>query len=444
MSSDLEILGGGAVAVDTATLRETAGRFLVAGDDLDEIRSRLGAVQNMLLGELAHAGEAASAASVLGTRLAETVDAATRIAAALREAAAVYELVELNAEHRAAVLMGDREAALRLDAERDLLMSRHPDAMDAAVGADFERAVMWPSDLVRQATETGFALGEDAGELGAIYAGAAAGLGTIGLGAAAGFSGIGRLSRDARLTGRAEPVTVTPVAPTAQATAPASLAAAAQRIPGAGDARVRVEAYTLADGTRQYAVYVAGMRSQAVGGRDPWDNLSNAQLYTGRNSASYAATVEALEQAGARPGDVVHAFGHSQGAMITSHLALEGDFDVRTHVTFGAPVEADAGARTLSVGVRHTDDPVAALAGGGHVAPVGSPGSFVVERESDPASGVHDLRAPAHGMSAYAETAAMVDASTDPRVDAVRAVFTELEAAESVEVTEYSAARRDG
>lgn len=445
MGSDLEIIGGGAVAVDTTTLRETAGRFLAAGDDLDHLRSRLGALQNMLLVDRGHAWEAAGAASVLGTRLAAAVDDATRIATALREAAAIYELVELNAEHRAAVLAGDHATATRLGAARDVLMARHPDAMAAAVGADFERAVMWPSDLVRQATETGLALGEEIDRRTAVHLGAAAGLGTIGLGAAAGFSGIGRLDRGARLTGRGEPVALTAVPPAAPTrAAPASLAAAAQRVPGAGSSRVRVEAYTMPDGSRQFAVYVAGMRSHALGGREPWDNRSNLQLYSGQSSSSYEATRAALEKSGARPGDVVHAFGHSQGAMITAHLALEGGYDMRTHVTFGAPVEADVGPDTLSIGVRHTDDPVAALAGGGHVAPVGAPGSFVVEREADPASGAHDLPMPAHGMSAYAETAAMVDASADPRVDAVRAVFAELEGAESVEVVEYAATRRDG
>lgn len=442
MASDLEIIGGGAVAVDTVTLRETAGRFLGARSELEQIAARLGALQNMLLEGRAHAWEAASAASVLGTRLAAAVDGAVRIADALREAAAIYELVELNAEHRSAVLSGDEVAAARIGARRDALMHRYPDAIEAAVGAEFSRSILWPGDLVRQATETGVALGSEVDERGAVYLGAAAGMATIGLATATGVGGFGRLAPDARLSSRGDPVTITAVAPAAVGTrAPGSLAAVAGRMPGAGGAQVRVEAYTMADGSRQYAVYVAGTKTLGAGGREPWDNLSNGQLYAGRSSASYEATVAALEASGARPGDVVHAFGHSQGAMITAHLALEGGYDTRTHITFGSPVEAGVGAGTLSVGIRHTDDPVTALAGGGHVDPVGAPGSFVVERESDPASGAHDLRLPAHLMSAYAETAGLVDASTDPRVDAVRAAFAELDGAVSVEVTEYVAAR---
>lgn len=444
MGSELEILGGGAVAVDTRTLRETAARFLAAGNELEDVRARLGMLQNMLLGEHAHAWEAVSAASVLGARLADALDGASRIAAALRAAAAVYELVELNAEHRAAVFAGDRGAVARLDAARETLMARHPGAFAAAVGAELERDVMWPSDLGRQATELGFAAGDLAGFPAAVVGGAALGGLTLGAGTVTGVGGQGRLAADARLRERGQPVTVTPVAAATSTRAPTGLSAVAQRMPGDGASRVRVERYTMPDGSRQFAVYVAGMRSPAVGGDEAWDNRSNVELYAGRASASYEATEAALTAAGARPGDVVHAFGHSQGAMVTAHLALEGGYDTRTLVSFGSPVEADLGAGTLSVGVRHTDDPVIALAGGGHIAPVGAPGSFVVEREFDPASGFHDATLPAHQMSAYADTAALVDASSDPRVERVRAVFDELSGAVEADVVEYAAARGDG
>jgi pimeloyl-ACP methyl ester carboxylesterase len=239
-------------------------------------------------------------------------------------------------------------------------------------------------------------------------------------------------------------VTLTPL-PVAVTSVPAptGLQEIAQRMPG-GASRVRVERYTMTDGSRQFAVYVAGTRSAAVGGADPWDQRSNAELYVGRASASYEATEAALAAAGARPGDVVHAFGHSQGAMITAHLALEGGYDTRTLVAFGSPVEADVGSATLSVAVRHTDDPVVAGAGGGHIAPVGSPGSFVVEREFDPESGPHDAALPAHHMSAYAQTASMADASGDPRVAGIRGALSELSGAVEVEVTEYAATRDEG
>ncbi len=70
--------------------------------------------------------------------------------------------------------------------------------------------------------------------------------------------------------------------------------------------------------------------------------------------------------------------------MVASRLAVEGGYDVKTLVTLGSPVEADVGDGTLSVAVRHTDDPVAALQGGGYDTAVGAPGSFVAERLADP------------------------------------------------------------
>ncbi len=333
-----------------------------------------------------------------------------------------------------------RRRIARIDGLRDALLAQHPDAVGQARYFEFERAVMWPSELVRGATQIGY----DAGSLWSETAGAIAGVGLGGLvlwgATAAAVGGQGRLARDARLTATAQAVAIERVSSGA-ASAPTTLADAAERVP-TGAARVRVETYSMPDGSKQYAVYVAGMKDGAVsGGRDPWDNESNVQLWGGETSASYAATLDALDAAGAGPGDVVHAFGHSQGAMITSHLALEGGYDTRTLVSFGSPVEADVGPGTLSVGIRHTDDLVGALAGGGHAAPVGAAGSFIVERV---AGGASEGILPAHGMASYAQTAALVDASSDPRVDAVRGTLAELGTAVSVEAVEYSAVRTAG
>lgn len=445
MAGEMEIRGGGVVAVDTETLRGTADAFVQLRSDLDSLSLRLGAVQLVLADQGHHGADAWQETAALRTRLVACIEKATLVADALREAAAMYELVEMNVEYRAAVWAGDFDAAAIIKDRRDALVERYPDVLWAASTAELDRTVMWPAHLVRQATELGLLAGMEIGPEGGVIGGAALGLGTIGLATITGYGGPGRVAADARLSGRGEAVTLValPPAPTATA-APANLAAVAARMPGDGDSRVRVETYTMRDGSKQYAVYVAGTQSHGVGGDDAWDHLSNAQLYTGNSSASYEATVAALEAAGAQPGDVVHAFGHSQGGMITAHIALEEGYDVRTHIAFGSPVEADLGESTLSVAVRHTDDPAAALAGGGRFEPIGAPGSFIVEREADPATGKHDMRIPAHQMATYAETAAMIDASTDPRVDGVHAVLDELARAESVDVVEYGALRASG
>lgn len=469
----LQIRAGGAVAVDTATLSATALRFDAVRDELADIAERLRGLHAALGGLTACGGDAQVSASVLGNRIDDVQAEADGIAQALREAAYAYEMVEIQAEHRAAVLAGDSERAARLDARLTALVDQHPGAWRTALGAEFGHAVMWPSELVRQATQWGTIVGDTFGDPGAIVAGAGAGLLTLGGATVFGLAGTGRLSRDARLTGTAGPVTVTPVTPTAPSTAPPtfapgaapggsagaallppptppaavaprSLSAVTERMPGAGDSRVRVERYTMADGSRQYAVYIAGMQSYALGGADPWDNRSNVQLYAGEMADSYAATEAALAASGVQPGDAVHVFGFSQGAMIGAHLALEGDYDTQTLVSIGSPVDADVGSGTLSVTLRHTDDPVAGLAGGGHGEAVGAAGSFVAERVADPGSALEDARLPAHRLTAYAETAALVDASSDPRVDRLREVFDSLGRAESVEVAEYAATRGEG
>ena len=457
----LQIRGGGAVAVDTATLSAAAVRFDASREELSSIGRQVRALRAELGTHAEYTADARAAASVLAAKLDAAQVEADEIAAALRQAAWAYEMVEIEAAHRSAVLAGDTDRARRLDARMTALVDAHPDAWRMALGSQVERAVMWPSELVRQATQWGVAVGGEVSDPGSVVVGGAAGLLTLGGAAAVGLSGAGLLSRNARLSGTAGPVTVTPVVagPPAGATsagvafapsrspasvAPQSLAAVTERMPGAGDSRVRVERYTMPDGSRQYAVYLAGMQSFDVGGEEPWDNASNVELYAGQRSDSYTATQAALAQAGVQPGDAVHLFGFSQGAMIAGHLALEGGYDTQTLVSIGSPVDTDVGSGTLSVTLRHTDDPVAGLAGGGHAAAIGAPGSFVAERVFDPDVGTAEPRLPAHRLNAYAETAALVDASTDPRVDALRDVFAELARAESVEVTEYAATRGAG
>jgi pimeloyl-ACP methyl ester carboxylesterase len=475
----LQITGGGAVSVDTETLRATAERFAGARVELDEIRTRLAAIAGTLLDEPRYAWDAAMSASTLDTRLHEAQTGADRIAASLLGAAAAYELVELDAQLRAAHAAGDRLLVESLEARRAAVIAEYPDAAAQALSAQYTFATEWQHEIVRQATRWGVDLGDLFGPTAAVVGGAGLGALTFAGTAITGLGGTGRLAPGARLAGRAGPVTVTPVLPATPgssipsvapgaagstaasptgegrsspsagttapgapgAVAPQSLAAAASRVPGGGDARVRVEKYTMPDGSRQAVVYIAGMQSQGFGGDEPWDNASNVSLYRGEMSDSYAATEAALAAAGVEPGDALHVVGFSQGGMIGAHLALEGDYDVQTLVSLGSPVDADVGSDTLSISVRHTDDPVAALAGGGHGEAVGAPGSFVAERVFDPGSGLGDALLPAHRLTAYAETAALIDASGDPRVAGVQAVFEGLGQARTVDVTEYAAVR---
>lgn len=432
---DLEIRSGGVVAIDTASLRSAADRLDLCAADLDELSGlfrracdRIDAVPRAEL--IGGPGRAWT----LHVRAAALAESPRRVARDLRDAAAVFELVELRAQRASVEATGDLEAMARIDARIDELDRAYPYSDLRANWDRLARVGSWSSDVIAPfAPIAGGLLGIAAGGIGGLALWAAL--------ASVRGQGAGTIESGSRMTGASPMVRVHAHTPaTATSGPPQTLAAAATRI-ATSDGRLRVERYTMPDGTRQFAVYIPGTNTDGAPS-DPFDAESNLELYTGQRSASYEATLAALRAAGAEPGDVVHAFGHSQGAMIASRLAVEGGYDAQTLVTFGSPVEAEVGADTLSVAVRHTDDPVAALSGGGHDGGVGATGSFVAERSVDVTLSVFTPDPlQAHHLEAYEETAALLDGSDDPRMDAVRERLGQLGAASSVEVTEYSAER---
>lgn len=434
---DIEIRSGGVVAVDTESLRAATARLDALGREIDAAAGLFHRAAAQIAGvPRTETVYAESRALFLATRAAELADSSRSLGGRLGDLAALYEAIELRSSRAAAEVRGDEVALARIDARIDALERSHPWTQARAWWSESARDALWGSDLVAQ---TGLAFG-GLGPLGVMGTGALAAVFWGALRSAE----TGVIARAERMTGASDPVRIRPVPAglaTAPDAAPVSLAAAAARIPAGESARVRVERYTMPDGSRQFAVYVRGTTSSGFGGRDAFDAKSNLELYGGAPSASYTATLAALRESGAEPGDVVHAFGHSQGAMVASWLAVEGGYDTRTLVTFGSPVEAEVGSETLSVAVRHTDDPVAALQGGGLDTGTGAAGSFVAERSADPMPGVDDVALGAHHLTTYEQTAAMLDASADPRMGAVREVFAELGGAASVDVTEYAATR---
>lgn len=225
---------------------------------------------------------------------------------------------------------------------------------------------------------------------------------------------------------------------TGAAQAPGGLAAAASRIPDSdGGSQIRVEKYTMADGAPQYVVYLGGT---STFGDNTFNWPSNLELYFGYTSPSFAATVAALEDAGVKPGDVVHTFAYSQGAMVAARLVTEGDYQVKTYVGFGSPVDAVMGEDTLSMQLRHRDDAISLLSNGGTPAGTGAEGSLVVERMAEPEKTAWwgEVKIPAHKLEAYVDTAAMTDESDDVRVEAFREALERLRAdAVSAEFIEY-------
>ncbi|MBD7957413.1 hypothetical protein H9651_07160 [Microbacterium sp. Sa4CUA7] len=429
--SDLEIRGGGAVSVDTASLDAAAGGFALVAADLDDAAAHLAAVAADLTPV---ASGDAEAVRWLAADTAGFADRARLLAGRLREASAVYEIVELRVQLLAAEAGGDETEIMRARVALMLARTTDPAAARAADAA----LTHWRRAAGAEFGAQALALAQQAGP----WALGAAAVGLPLLRQVVRAHGGGTIAPGERLTASTGSGSAEPLRRYERGSAPATLAAAAARMPGAGESRVRVEKYTMPDGTRQFAVYIAGTQSLATAdGDDPFDMQSNVELYGGQSAASYEAVVAALQAAGAGAGDAVHAFGHSQGGMIAARLATEGGFDTRTVVTFGSPVAAAVGPGTLSVAVRHTDDPVVALSAGGLAAPTGAPGSFIAERVADAPANLGDLTLPSHHMTAYAETAAMLDGTADPRMDAVRGVLGELATAASVETTVWSAAR---
>lgn len=421
---DIEIRGGRVVAVDTDTLRHAAAQASLAAADAETLRETLAAADRMLRGVLIGGAGAAYPAAT-----AETVrDQGGHLVTALRDTATAYELVEVQA--RQTMMRGD-DAHDRRDAA---LIARRIDELEASSPAAAEIAERAIAEAPNPFATVGAQLywgTIGTGVTPLLMTAFVLGAGTVRR------AGLGTIPEGSRLIGSGPAPTVSLVQ-ARQGTAPTSMAAIARRLPSTeGVGAIRVERYTMPDGGRRFALYLTGTRMKGDVGA--FGMSSNIPLYAGMASPSYESARTALQKAGARPGDSVMVSGHSQGAMVASRLALEKEYDVPMLVGFGNPVQADVGAGTTQIDFRHSDDPVPLLAAGGHDASIGAAGSMVVERNADPLPSLGDLRVVAHQMDAYTETAQLLDASSDPRMDAVRDRLAEFQAAESVEVFVYEA-----
>lgn len=222
--------------------------------------------------------------------------------------------------------------------------------------------------------------------------------------------------------------------------APASLSDAIRRIPFGEGPQVRVESYVLRDGTTRVVAYVDGTRPGRPDS-EPWDMRSNVQAYLERaESDSYKATVAAFRAAGVDEQTPVDLVGYSQGGMNVDLIAQSGAFNVQGVFTIGSPVEPALSGDVMHVAVRHTDDPVAGLAGGGRPDGSGSLQSVVITRTAVPGHGV-DVGMPAHQLGEYQETVRQAEQSGDPRMAAVRDRFAAYDGASLIDSTDFTATR---
>jgi hypothetical protein len=193
--------------------------------------------------------------------------------------------------------------------------------------------------------------------------------------------------------------------------------------------QIGITRVTAADGSVGWLVSLHGTQV------DPpleWDSnpsgmLTNFRALIGDINEMGLATTAALVDAGVQRGEPVVLSGHSQGGIVSAALAADPDFTARFAVaavlTIGSPVSRLRPARSTQVlSLEHTQDIMPALSGGGNPR---TANQTTVLRDlseaSDPA-----VRAaagglgPAHKAAAYADTAKLVDSSTDPSIAAWR------------------------
>jgi len=449
--SEIDISSGGAVAVDSSTVRDLAHRLRVLCRRLGEVCDLLWRAANTLE-QAPHVNQYIGTAGIIGCarRLAEEQPVVENIAHGCEVMADTFEVVELRTEQQA-LAIGDPRAAV-LQTRIDRLMASDPGMAQRLewIDAVWERQRYAGTDdqpLDILAAHLGGSLVALSGLApGGLIAAAAPlgwflmsrpveGLMRTEVDLAAGM-GRGRLAPGARLSGPAPPVSVQLVSAGTVA-APTGMKDAMGRIPYGRQGQVVVEKYTMPDGGRRFVTYLDGTREVRPDTDEPWDMQSNWSMYMEhRTAASYEATMRALESAGAEPGDRVDFVGYSQGAEIASFTAMEGVYDTKVVIAAGNPVEPHFGADRTYAQLEHEGDVVANLADG-RQGGTGSPDSFTVTRDVD-----RMLAGDEHDFPEYLKTAEMADASGDARVDALdRLFFDGLGEALAVERMEFHATR---
>lgn len=420
----LTIDHGGAIAVDPDALRDVARRIEGVASRCDDARSALMRAYRVILDT---PGFSAQVDTVelwsSGQRLARLHSDCQDTATSALLMADTYEYVELRAEAEMLSLT-DPSTAQRLMRSADRLAASD----DRIAGLAEELETQWRAErfegLIGNIVTPD--IYDDAFRIAAL----------VGI-----TSGFGKVHPGETLKGTTDRVSVAPVKTSSPGGAPSGIAGALKRMPVTAGAQIAVEKYSFADGSTKYVAYLKGTQSVGWGGKEPWDSESNFELYTEHDSASYQATLEALDAAGAQPGDEVDVVAHSQSGMIAAHLGMESVYDVQMQITAGSPVEPTLDDDQTIIQLVHTDDPVPGLRGGGSPEGTGSADSMVITTQGNPLDSPEDWLVDAHHLDTYIETAEEADASSDPRVDAAGEFWRDLDTAEVIERTEYQAQR---
>ena len=204
-------------------------------------------------------------------------------------------------------------------------------------------------------------------------------------------------------------------------TPPTSLVGRAQSFPDPQNdpngEQIRIDRYVEAGKPDRFDVYIAGtVTFDPKTDTQPFDLTSDLNGVGGQQSASYRAVVSAMHEAGITSASPVVLNGYSQGGLLASQVAASGAFNVHGVVTFGAPSAQVALPASIPVlTVRNAEDLVPATSGYDV-----NPNAVVVERPVFATSPVpSDWAVPAHRLSYYQETAAVVDQANSSEVRGV-------------------------
>lgn len=427
MSDDIDVSHGGAIAVDPDQLRAVANALVALAPKFADAAAAIRRAQGCLVG-LQSASRRVDTVALGGS--AERAEALHEQCLSAGEStqlmADVYELVERRIELDGLAIQGMSPSDTLLD-RIDELEESDPRVleMEKWVIAGWEQSevrqspVDWTDHVTSPLIGLPFLIAN-----------------VLTFASLVGSTGLGQLPPGTRLSGSGGPVSLTPVPRIEPVGPPNTVAEALRRFPEAPGAQIKVEKYTMPDGTKQFVLYEKGTQL-TLDEDEPFDPVtSNEDLYVEREeSASYVATVEALKAAGAKPGDEVQIYAFSQGAMNASYLAMQSVFDVSVVVTAGSPTVSALRDDQLSIQLGDIRDPVYRLGGGGIPGGIGAPDSIVVTKESDGFPGI------VHSLDHYIEMADQLAGAEDVRMEAWRDKAKELKTAVSIESTEYVAKR---
>ena len=149
---------------------------------------------------------------------------------------------------------------------------------------------------------------------------------------------------------------------------------------------------------------------------------SNVVGIAGAKAGSYRAAEAAMKLAGIRADSSVVFTGYSQGGLVAAQLAASGDYRTAGLFTLGAPAGQVAVPKAVPyVAIEHTEDIVPAVGG-----TWASSAPVLVRRSvfgGKPANST--LVFPAHQLSQYRASAALLDRSDDQRVAAALGALDE-------------------